>query len=288
MSDKKTNKRKLRIIFFIILVIIAFLLFSLYYGHRLTVKNYVIETNKLTESIRIVLIADLHSNLYGKNQSRLIGTVIAQNPDIILFAGDIADDRIKITGTVDLLEGIADKYPCFYVTGNHEFWSGEVDAVKELFRSYGVRVLEGENEAVTVNGQTIIICGIDDPGTRWGYTDEETFNRQLEQAFEGLDGESYTILLTHRPDRIAGYVPYSPDLVLSGHSHGGQWRIPLILNGLYSPNQGIFPKYAGGIYEYNGVFMVVSRGLAKYSTPVPRIFNPPELVVIDIIGINEK
>ena len=78
-----------------------------------------------------------------------------------------------------------------------------------------------------------------------------------------MDKETYTILLTHRPELIDVYSQYDFDLVLSGHAHGGQWRIPGILNGLYAPNQGIFPAYAGGLYEQNGTIMIVSRGLAR-------------------------
>lgn len=272
-------KRKTLIILGISGLIVIFLCFAFYTG--LTVKTYVIETEKLTQPVRIVLITDLHSCLFGKNQSKLTEKITKQNPDIILMSGDIADDVIPIGGTIDLLEAIADKYPCYYVTGNHEFWSGEVDDIKDVFRSYGVGVLEGENETVTINNQAITICGVDDPEIG-----EMTFKSQLNSAFEGIEKGSYTILLSHRPERIAEYSVYNCDLVLSGHAHGGQWRIPLILNGLYAPNQGFFPKYAGGLYEYSQTLMIVSRGLSTYSTKVPRIFNPPELVVIDIkVGI---
>lgn len=72
-------------------------------------------------------------------------------------------------------------------------------------------------------------------------------------------------------------------MILSGHAHGGQWIIPGILNGFYAPNQGFFPEYAGGLYKFDKKIFIVSRGLAKWSTSIiPRIFNPPELVIIDI------
>ncbi|MBQ4118259.1 MAG: metallophosphoesterase, partial [Oscillospiraceae bacterium] len=95
--------------------------------------------------------------------------------------------------------------------------------------------------------------------------------------------ESFNVLLVHRPEYIEQYAKLGFDLVLCGHAHGGQWRIPGVLNGIYAPGQGVFPKYAGGIYEVNGTTLVVSRGLAKESTPIPRVFNRPELVIIDII-----
>ncbi len=92
------------------------------------------------------------------------------------------------------------------------------------------------------------------------------------------------MLLVHRPENYADYRKYAFDLVLCGHAHGGQWRIPGILNGLYAPSQGLFPKYAGGYYNEESVPMIVSRGLARESTIVPRFYNPPELVIVDLVG----
>lgn len=92
----------------------------------------------------------------------------------------------------------------------------------------------------------------------------------------------YTILLSHRPEYFETYAKYPFDLVLCGHAHSGQWRIPFLLNGLYAPHQEIFPKYAGGLYEAENMRMIVSRGLARKTTYIPRIFNRPELVIIDL------
>jgi len=95
--------------------------------------------------------------------------------------------------------------------------------------------------------------------------------------------EQFTLLLSHRPERIEDYLGYPFDLILSGHAHGGQWRLPGIVNGLYAPNQGLFPKYAGGRYDFEDTAFLVSRGLARESTKIPRVFNRPELVVVDLI-----
>ena len=104
----------------------------------------------------------------------------------------------------------------------------------------------------------------------------------MEKAFRELDGISlYKILIAHRPENIETYKKYSFDLVLSGHTHGGQIRIPGIVNGLYAPNQGIFPKYAGGFYIHGHLTHIISRGLSK-KFMLPRPGNPPELVIITI------
>ena len=88
--------------------------------------------------------------------------------------------------------------------------------------------------------------------------------------------------MTHRPERVSDYAGSGFDLVLAGHAHGGQWRLPGLINGVLAPNQGMFPTYAGGRYEIGGATLIVSRGLARESTRVPRLFNRPELVVVDI------
>ena len=276
-------KRKL--IMVAALLVVAVMMFWAFY-HGLTVKIYEVKTNKLNygESLRIVLLSDLHSCIYGKQQSKLIAKVREQNPDIILLAGDIADDERPIDGTRFMLEGLQGVAPMFYVTGNHEYWIGEISEVKELFRSYGVTVLEDEYQEIVVGGIPLVIAGVDDP--EWvRYEKKEGSGEQIMKAkFKELDDvENYKILVAHRPEMIEVYKKYSFDLVVSGHAHGGQVRIPWILNGLYAPNQGWLPPYAGGAYKHETLTHVVSRGLSK-NIILPRIFNPPEVVVIHVEG----
>ena len=121
--------------------------------------------------------------------------------------------------------------------------------------------------------------GGDDPkcgGSMW--------SDQLSAAAKAADPDCFAVLLSHRPERVEDYLAYDFDLVLSGHAHGGQWRLPGLVNGLLAPDQGFFPAYAGGLYRLDeNTDLVVSRGLARESTRVPRIFNPPELVIIDVM-----
>ncbi|MDE5792514.1 MAG: metallophosphoesterase, partial [Oscillospiraceae bacterium] len=123
-------------------------------------------------------------------------------------------------------------------------------------------------------------CGVEDPVS-------SNFNKQFKQIQELLkNNNNYKILLSHRPELFEDYVTANFDLVLAGHAHGGQWRIPVILNGLYAPDQGLFPKFAGGFYQKENTTMIVSRGLARESTRIPRIYNQPELVVIDLESLD--
>lgn len=246
------------------------------FGTDLSVVNYTVTSAKLTDSVRIAVISDLHSCRYGEGQEELITAIRDANPDLILYTGDIADDVLPLNGTVELLERLSGVYPAYYAAGNHEFRRTDAAAVMELFEHYNVTVLSGESEEITINGQRLIICGIEDP---WG---GKTAESQLRAIGKNPDPSAYRILLAHRPEEIDVYLKYDYDLVLSGHAHGGQWRIPGLINGVYAPDQGIFPKYAGGRYDHGKTVHIVSRGLERGKVRVPRIFNPPELVIVDL------
>jgi len=250
----------------------------------ISTKTYKIETPLLEgqNSITIALISDLHSTIFGKDQTILIDKIKNINPDLILLSGDIFDDVISATGTQLLLEGIAGTSPIYYVTGNHEYWSNNIQAIRDELTSYGVIIMSDNYEIIEINNNKVIIAGIEDPDKKIRETPDYDQNDSMENAFRELDEMSlYKILIAHRPEMIENYKKYSFNLVLSGHTHGGQVRIPLILNGLYAPDQGIFPKYAGGIYTHGNLTHIISRGLS-INPRLPRIFNPPELVIIVI------
>ncbi len=231
------------------------------------------------ETTRVVLITDLHSCYYGPNQNTLIKMVEKQNPDIVILSGDIFDDKLKEKNAEITVKRLAEKYPCYYVTGNHEFWSEHVDVIKETVRNAGVTVLEGDCETIDIRGREIDICGVDDP-TR---LTRDEWTKQMKAAYSRCDESHIKILASHRPERVSDYEQFGFDLILAGHAHAGQFRIPIINRGLFAPNQGFFPEYINGAYKLkNGSTLVVSRGLARESTPLPRFFNHPEIVVIDI------
>lgn len=246
---------------------------------RLTVPHYQIESEKLSGAVRVALITDLHCCDYGQGQRDLLDAVAAEKPDLVLLGGDIVDDdpSLPVENAYTVVKALAEQYPTYYVTGNHEFWSGQVEEIKENMTACGAAVLAGAWEDVTINGQNLRICGVDDPAV--GTLEWKT---QLTRVGEAADGSRFTILVTHRPERVEEYIQYNFDLTVAGHAHGGQWRLPGLINGLLAPNQGLFPKYAGGFYDLNGQTMVVSRGLARESTRIPRFFNRPELVVLEL------
>ena len=248
----KAGKKRHKKFWLILLIVLAVLILpGLYCG--LTVRHYTIEDKRITSRVRIALITDLHSCRYGEKESGLLEAIYEQAPDVVLLGGDIFDDERPDTESEYLLAGLKDHFPCYYVTGNHECWaSPEAHRVKmELIEKYGIKRLRGDAEILTLNGNKIRICGVDDPDlsfVRAAYSEEDydTYYRQLPGLKEETADDIFTVLLVHRPENYADYQKYGFDLVLSGHAHGGQWRIPGILNGLYAPSQGLFPKYAGG------------------------------------------
>ena len=251
----------------------------------LTVQTYTVESVKVEAPVRLALLTDLHSCDYGEGQRELLDAVEEQDPDLVLLGGDIVDDGPEMPEERALatVEALAERWPTYYVTGNHEYRTGRVEEIKELLAGRGAVVLEGTCALVTVGEQTLQICGVDDPAVG-----AAVWQSQLEDVTVALEGDVCSILISHRPERVADYTGRGFDLVLSGHAHGGQWRIPLLGVGLIAPNQGLFPRYVGGTYDLEGTTLVVSRGLARESTRIPRLYNPPEEVVVDLVPETKK
>lgn len=274
MREKKkkrffTTWRKIKIL--LLLGFIAFIVIGL--DQRLIVRRYRVDVPGVEMQGRLVLITDLHDCVYGQNQQELIDAVCAQQPDAVLLGGDIFGDKTENKNTEMFLRGIAGKYPCYYVAGNHEHWGGE-----ELYRSMlaflsdlNITVLSWERTALELDGGRVWLCGADEA--------RNAFDRL--KGLHPNDGQ-FTILLSHWPENFDLYVQAGYDLALSGHAHGGQWRLPFVMNGLYAPGQGFLPAFAGGMYTKDDTTMIVSRGLARESTKVPRFYNRPELVVVDL------
>ena len=251
---------------------------------RLKIVRYKIESDKIDSPVRIALVTDLHSCKYGENQKTLIDAVNKEKPDIILLGGDIFDDIIPDTNTKVFLKAVAPKYPCYYVTGNHEYWGRRSDEMISWLKSNNISVLDGENVTVEIGIQKLNLSGINDPDKERFTGKSGDFYSELKEIQREKDDNLFSILLAHRPSYIESYLKYDFDLVLCGHAHGGQWRLPPFLNGVYAPDEGWLPKYAGGKYDFPNGQMIVSRGLARESTRVPRIFNRPELVIVDVVN----
>lgn len=277
------NKYKIRTLFIVIFVGLHSLV-NVAFDTSIKEREYVVDSpfiDSAENPIVIAHITDLHSTIFSNEQQSLIDKLVDKKPDLIVLTGDIADDYTDFKGTALLLDGIKDIAPIYYVTGNHEYRNENFYEVNENIKSYGVIHLSDAYEIVNVKGNEFVICGIDDPDRYIQYEENESFNTRFEDLNQSVNFDGLKILLSHRPEKIEEYTNSDFDIILSGHAHGGQVRVPFLINGLYAPNQGLFPKYAGGEYRLaEDKYLFVSRGLAI--GVLPRVFNPPEIVYIEI------
>lgn len=280
--DKIIQKigRKRMTVYSVILVLAALIFALSWYGNKaLVVTYYEYENGAKTqgmEGYRIVHLSDLHNALFGRENSRLLEMVRNQNPNVIMITGDLVDaNRTNVKVAVQLADKLTQIAPVYYVTGNHESWLEESkpEKFKELMTGLekaGVTILDNEIATVDTGKAVYNIIGLDD---------NDLMNGTLASLVENTSKEVLNVTLAHEPQYIRRYSEDGANLVLSGHAHGGQFRIPGV-GGVYAPSEGFLPQYSEGKHEVNSATMVVSRGLGNSSFPI-RIFNRPEIVCID-------
>lgn len=269
------KKQSDRLLKFLLTAAAMFMLIRIALYDGLIVRQYELRTPLVSVPHTFAVLSDLHATYYGDEQQTLFHTIRRYDPEAVFLVGDIADDKREFDGTAVLLEKICPDFPCYYVTGNHERWLDYTEDIKDLIRSYGVTVLDETADPQILGGE-IRLFGLDDP---LFYSDTQEYRSHL-FSMESADS-AFNLLLAHRPEFPDDYCSAGMDLVICGHTHGGQIRVPFLLNGLFAPGQGSFPEYAGGLYEMPDCTMIVSRGLMK--NELPRVFNPPEVCIVRIL-----
>lgn len=286
-ENKKPKSIRRRIVRYVGFVCILFLgLWLLYDNVSLQTTVYEIEIADEyanLDDFTIVQISDLHNAHFGREQSRLLAAVAKQEPDLIAVTGDLVDSsRTDIDVAMEFIEQAVEIAPVYYVTGNHEGWiETAYGELEERLTDAGVHVMDNCMYSGQFEGLALNIAGVHDPDMPGNnIVKVKTMIPALINETEG-----YTILLSHRPELFDTYVKSGVDLVLSGHAHGGQIRIPFI-GGVVAPDQGFFPEYTEGTFEEDDTTMVVSRGLGNSVIPV-RINNRPEVVVVRLQASTE-
>ncbi|MGF3103012.1 metallophosphoesterase [Rossellomorea sp. DUT-2] len=279
---KKTKKKWLYFLIGIALLIY----FSYFQNNSIVISKYTISSEKIPQNFdkyKIVQLSDLHNKSFGNNQTNLVKKVNNLEPDLIVFTGDLIDsDRYDEETSLILMERLVQIAPVYYVTGNHEWWSGKFEPLEERLNSIGVKVMRNTLEEIIVGPDKINIIGIDDPANIGeSYGERAKSEENIVKSIGEIEGDDhFQILLSHRPEMLSLYSEYGFDVVFSGHAHGGQFRIPFV-GGLIAPNQGLFPKYTSGKYESENTTMIVNRGLGNSIIPI-RIFNRPEIVEVTL------
>jgi len=273
MKKGLKHTKLVSIIFFVLVIIV----YCYAQNNWIKVEHFKVEVNNLPKELsglKIAHISDVHLPKNASNIANLITKVKQQNPDIIVMTGDIIDESadLKTCGLDKLCKGLSEITKTYAVTGNHELWNKNVDEWINTLTENNVEVIDNKIEIYTKNNKSIAIVGL-------------------------MDGNEYKpvnindipmILLAHRPELfVSSYSSdlnsINPNIVFSGHAHGGQFRIPISNQGVIAPNQGLFPKYTSGLYTNNNVKMIVSRGLGNSIIPI-RINNRPHLPIIELEG----
>lgn len=280
----KMSKKILAGLLAVVLVLGGILLYNLQMNKSFITTFYSVTVDKPVEDLRIVLLSDLHLHEYGEDNADLVRKIQNLAPDLIAVAGDMnIDTDTDYHVVLDLMHQLVDIAPVYYAPGNHEWggrYAGGSDALFDDIQATGVHWLNGSYEDVEFKGKKLRIGGF----FEWPRAQLERENsRAVADAMNGETNELddvCAILICHCPEVLNTSLElYQFDLVLSGHAHGGQVRIGS--HGLWSTSQGFLPKYTSGVNQMGESQVVISRGLGD-SEPFPRIFNQPELVVVDV------
>ena len=282
MFMKILTKKKIRCV--LAAIFLALIVWTAWGNTALERNTYTISSRELPDAFdgyRIAQVSDLHNAEFGDGNQRLLEMLREAEPDMIAITGDLIDSRrTDIAVALAFAKEAVKIAPCCYVSGNHEARVSEYPELKTGLEEAGVTVLDNAQVKIEVSGESITVIGVNDPSFHADYltSDAEVMDRKLSEL--SSEDAGFTILLSHRPELFDTYVAHDMDLVLTGHAHGGQFRLPLI-GGLVAPNQGLFPKYDDGLYSEGNTNMIVSRGLGNSIIPV-RFNNQPEVVLIEL------
>lgn len=281
-----TGKKKRNIVIiaaFIVLVLCAWIVRG---NTEITVTRINVASNRLPKSFSgftIVHVSDLHNAEFGRQNSKLLQKIQKAEPDIIVITGDLIDSgRPDADIALDFARKAMDIAQVYYVTGNHEARADEYKKLEEGLKNAGVVVLRDEMCSIERENEEILLIGLDDPKftlkSDWFGETPGMIDTRLKNLKDERD--EFTVLLSHRPELFEVYAANKIDLVLTGHTHGGQIRLPFI-GAVVAPDQGFFPKYDAGLFQSENTTMIISRGLGNSVIPV-RINNTPELIAVTL------
>ncbi len=271
-------------------ICLAAFLAVLFGNAHISTASYSVALQNLGSSVRVILLSDLHGKSFGRENSRLIAKIQEQSPDAIFLDGDMIDrsaDPTDVQELLRLIERLHEIAPVYFAPGNHELEYMQTDtSLLTQVTEAGAVIVNDSYVDVTIAGQPLRIGGTMGHAFYFGRSEEEFSSSpeyQFLKAFEDTDVPK--ICLAHMPDTFifnGAYNLWNVDLILSGHTHGGLIRLPFI-GGLYAPMQGWFPEYDQGYFRLGEhMQMVITSGLAGHGM-IPRINNPPEIVVIDLV-----
>ncbi len=252
---------------------------------NINVVQYTVPMKKLCGTARLVCISDLHCWSYGRDNCKLYKLVSEQKPDAIVIAGDMITRRAsnkQVQKSTELIKKLTELAPVYYATGNHEadFLAVNGMSLLDSVEKTGAEVLYDSYAEASINGNTLRIGAASGRYFDGSERDKITFS-MLEEIGKS---EAPSIAVVHQPENVLfekEHISWTADLYLSGHTHGGIWRLPII-GGVMTPAEGLFPKYDRGLFSVDDKTpIIINGGLAGYYF-IPRVFNRPEICVINI------
>jgi hypothetical protein len=275
---KYKNGWRLALIILILAGLFSAVGIGVYQGEQLVFERVTVPSANVPEALKgrtIAVLSDLHGHITEENAALLLEGLRSTEPVAILLAGDMVDSREAYWPEARaLMEVLPDIAPTFYSYGNHEIANIERGRALGWLEDLGITVLRNESAVMTLEpgGETVTLSGLDD---RIGFASERSYILAMNRL---RNAGNYQILLSHRPEYAQDYAAAGFDLVVSGHAHGGQIRLPWI-GPFLAPHQGFFPKLAEGVHVTGDTAHVISRGLGN-KVPFPRLFNPREVVLV--------
>lgn len=245
----------------------------------LEISRYEVKSQKLPESFdgfKIVQLSDLHGAEFGEDGMELVEKVKELEPDIIALTGDFVTDEGDLAAVEKLAARLTKLCPVYFVSGNHEFGSGLAVKVRNILERAGVKYLSNEYLTISRGEDGILLGGVEDP---LAYADMLSPD-ELAQKMNDAAPDAFKILLGHRNYWMTEYPELPVDLIFCGHAHGGLIRIPGV-GGLIGTDRRLFPDFDAGQFNNGRYTLIVSRGLGN-SVPIPRIFNRPEIVCVEL------
>ena len=287
MKKNTVFKKPKRVILMTLIVLLAiFTVITLWENITVGTTFFKITSDRLPASFngfKIAQISDLHNAELGQDHSEIIRILKEEKPQIIVITGDLIDsNHLDMDTAISFVQQAVTIAPCYYVTGNHEAWIKEdYQKLEDRLLDSNVIILHDEVVIFERDSESIQLIGLDDPE----FSDQDSYIQQIVLSTKlsnlNLDNR-FRLLLSHRPEAFDAYVDNNIDLVLSGHTHGGQFRLPFI-GGVVAPNQGFFPKVDAGEYHEFNTTMIVSRGVGNSIIPI-RINNRPEVVIVELVS----
>lgn len=269
---------------------------SLYIFDNYTVgtKIFRLKEKKIPRSfdgLRILHLSDLHNSNYGINNDLLVKKINQLNPDLVFYTGDMVDERsTERSNFITLAKALSEKYPAYYVTGNHEdsLRQGDKNKLLAEVENLGINILHNEKISLNRDGSEVNLYGLNLESKYYRKT-YDRFTRELQLSKEkleeilGVKEAGYTMMLAHNPLYFDAYSAYGADLIFSGHVHGGLIRLPII-GGILSPDRFFNPKYDRGLFEDKGSTMITSPGLGGIKF---RFFNRPMIYLVVLESAQE-